>query len=107
LEERGVFEPNLEQVEELCEIAEETAREYVLSKAPPRRISILNVTVDAEGTKPITINIDVEVVLSPLMKNFDVEKLVKEATERAFASIEKYLRNSHANPRNSVSYRQA
>jgi hypothetical protein len=27
------------------------------------------------------------------MKNFDVEKLVKEATERAFASIEKYLRN--------------
>jgi hypothetical protein len=92
LEEIGILELTLEQVEELCEIAEETAREYVLSKVPPRRISALNVTVDAEGTKPITINVDVEVVLSPLMKNFDVEKLVKEATERAFASIRKYLR---------------
>jgi len=92
LEEIGILELTLEQVEELCEIAEETAREYVLSKVPPRRISTLNVTVDAEGTKPITINVDVEVVLSPLMKNFDVEKLVKEATERAFASIREYLR---------------
>ena len=92
MEEIGVLELTLEQVEELCEIAEETARENVLSNVPPRRISTLNVTVDAEGTKPITINVDVEVVLSPLMKNFDVEKLVKEATERAFASIRKYLR---------------
>jgi hypothetical protein len=92
LEEIGILELTIEQVEELCEIAEETAREYVLSRVPPRRILTLNVTVDAEGTKPITINVDVEVVLSPLMKNFDVEKLVKEATERAFASIEKYLR---------------
>lgn len=92
MEEIGILELTLEQVEELCEIAEETAREYVLSKVPPRRMPTLNVTVDAEGTKPITINVDVEVVLSPLMKNFDVEKLVKEATERAFASIRKYLR---------------
>ena len=93
MEEIGILELTLEQVEELCQIAEETSREYVLSKVPPRRISTLNLTVDTEGTKPITINVDVEVVLSPLMKNFDVEKLVKEATERAFASIEKYLRN--------------
>jgi len=26
------------------------------------------------------------------MKNFNVEKLAAEATERAFASVEKYLR---------------
>ena len=92
MEEIGIPELTLEQAEELCEIAEKTAREYVLSKVPPRRISTLNVTVDAEGTKPITINVDVEIVLSPLMKNFNVEKLAEEATERAFASIEKYLR---------------
>jgi len=92
LEEIGIPELALEQVEELCEIAEESAREYVLSKVPSRRVSAINVIVDAEGTKPITINVDVEVVLSPLMKNYDVEKLATEATERAFASIEKYLR---------------
>ena len=92
MEEIRTTEITLEQVEELCEIAEETAREYVLSIVPSRRISTLNVTVDAEGTKPITINVDVEIVLSPLMKHFDVEKLVEEATGRAFASIEKHLR---------------
>ena len=91
MEEIGIPKLTSEQVEELCGIAEETARKYVLSKVPLRRISVLNVTVDAEGTKPITINVDVEVVLSPLMKNFDVKKLVKEATERAFTSIKKYL----------------
>jgi len=92
LEEIGIPKLTSEQLEELCEIAEEAAREYVLSKVPSRRVSALNVIVDAEGTKPITINVDVEIVLSPLMKDFDVEKLATEATERAFASIEKYLR---------------
>ena len=92
MEEIGIPKLTSEQVEELCEIAEETAREYVRSKVPLRRISVLNVTVDAEGTKPITINVDVEVALSPLMKDFEVENLVKEATERAFASIREYLR---------------
>lgn len=92
MEEIGIPELTLEQMEELCEISEDTAREYVLSKVPPRRIAALNVTVDAEGAKPFTINIDVEVTLSPIMKNFDLETLVKEATERAFSSIEEYLR---------------
>jgi hypothetical protein len=92
LEEIGIPELTLEQVEEICQIAEEAARDYVLSKVPRRRISVLTVTVDAEGTKPITIDVDVEVVLSPLIKNFNIEELAKEATERAFASIEEYLR---------------
>jgi hypothetical protein len=48
--------------------------------------------VDAEGTKPVTVNVDVSIVLSPLMKDFDVEALTKEATKRAFAHIEEYLR---------------
>ncbi len=97
MEETRITELTIEQMEELCEIAEDTAREYVLSEVPPRRISVLNVAVDAEGAKPLIINIDVEVTLSPMMKNFDLETLVKEATRRAFTSIEKYLRKLHAN----------
>jgi len=88
----GIPELTSEQVEELCEIAEETAREYVISKVPSRRLSTLNITIDTEGTKPITVNVDVEVTLSPLMKGYDVEKLTREATKMAFASIERYLR---------------
>lgn len=90
--ENGIPELTLEQVEELCELAEQAAREYVLSKVSTSRIVALDVAVDAEGTKPVTVNVDVTVVLSPLMKDFDVESLTKEATKQAFAQIEEYLR---------------
>ena len=89
----GIPELTLEQVEELCERAEQAARAYVLSKVSTSRIATLDVSVDAEGAKPVTVNVDVTVVLSPLMKDFDVEALTKEATKRAFAIIEEYLRD--------------
>lgn len=92
MEEIGLPKLTSEQVEELCEIAEEAAREYIISKVPPRRVSVLNVTVDTKGRKPLTVNVDVEVTLSPLMKDHNVKKLTREATKMAFASIEKYLR---------------
>jgi len=92
LEDIGIPELTIEQVAELCERAEQAARDYVLSKVSTSRIATIDVTVDAEGTKPITANVNVTVVLWPLMKDFDVEALTKEATKRAFAHIEEYLR---------------
>ena len=92
LEKIGIPTLNSKQVEELCELAEETARKYVLSKIPSRKISTLNITVETQGRKPITVNIDVEITLSPLMKNYDVKKLAKEATQEAFTLVEEYLR---------------
>jgi hypothetical protein len=94
LEEKGIPELALEQLEELCERAEQVARKYVLSKIPKNKVATLDVAVDTEGTKPLTVNVDVTVVLSPLMKDFDVEALTKTATERAFAQIEEYLRET-------------
>ena len=90
--ETGIPELTLEQVEELCERAEQAAREYVLSKVSTGRIATLDVSVDAEGTKPVTVDVDVTVVLSPLMKDFDVQSLTKEAINQAFRHIEEYLR---------------
>lgn len=90
----AIPELSIEQLEELCERAERAAREHVLSKIPKKRVYTLDVTIDAEGTKPLKVNIDVAIVLSPLMKDFDVEALTKEATERAFAQIEEYLRET-------------
>jgi hypothetical protein len=82
----------LEQVQELSEKAELSARKYVLSQVPTSRIIDLDVFVDAQGTKPITVVVDVNVVLSPIMKDFDVEELTKEATNQAFIAVEQYLR---------------
>ena len=89
----GIPELTLDQVAELCEGAEKAARNYVLSQVSTSRIIDLDVTVDAHGTKPITIDVDVSITLSPLMKDFDVESLTKEATKQAFEHIEEYLRD--------------
>lgn len=92
MEEIGISELTSEQVETLCAIAEKAAREYVLSKVSSRKVSILNITVDTEGTKPVTVNVEVEITLSPLMKNYNVKKLASEATNQAFNAVEAYLR---------------
>jgi len=81
-----------EQVEELCSIAEEAAREYVLSKVPPKHVETLNISVETDGEKPLTLTVDVEIVLSPLMQEYDVQRLADEAVKEAFKSAEKYLR---------------
>ena len=92
MEELGLPELTSEQIEELCTIAEEAAREFVLSRVPSKRIETINISVEAEGSKPMTFTVDIDIVLSPLMKDFNVQKLVDEAVKEAFTSIEKYLR---------------
>ncbi|MFA5364543.1 MAG: DUF3194 domain-containing protein [Candidatus Bathyarchaeia archaeon] len=97
MDEIGFPELTMEQVSELCETAEQAARDYVLSKVPTSRIVALDVTVDAEGTKPVTVNVEANIVLSPLMKDFDVKDLTKQATKRAFERVEQYLRELKCN----------
>jgi len=92
LTEIGIPELTSDQMKELCEVAEEAARKYVLSKVAPSKISTLNITVDTHGTKPINVNVDVEITLSSAMIDHDAEKLAGEATKKAFESIEVYLR---------------
>lgn len=92
MEEIGITELTDEQLEKLCEIGEQAARDYILSKVPRRRITTLNIIVDTEGRKPVTVNVEVELELSPLMKNFDADKLAQEASEKAFEAIKLYLR---------------
>ncbi len=91
MEEIGIPELTPKQLEKLCEIGEKAAREYVYSKVSPRKVSELNIFVDTEGTKPVAVNIDVEITLSPLVKDYDAKKLAKEATEKAFEAIKQHL----------------
>jgi hypothetical protein len=92
LEEIGIPTLTSEQVEELCELAEKAAREYISSKIPMKRVSSLNIAVDIEGANPITVKVDIDLDLSPKMKDYDAKKLADEATQQTFASIEKHLR---------------
>lgn len=93
LEEIGIPELTAEQVEKICEIGEKAARDHIQSKISARKISTLDITIDVEGAKPITVNVEIEITLSPLMKDYDAETLVNEAKQKAFNAIEEYLRN--------------
>jgi hypothetical protein len=91
LEEIGIPKLTSEQLEKLCEIGEKAARSYVYSKVSPRQVSALDIVIDTEGAKPVTVSVDVELALSPLTKDYDAEKLAKEATSKAFQAIKEFL----------------
>ena len=92
MEALGIPDLTSEEIEELCLIAEKAAREHVLSKVPSKKIERLDISAEAEGTKPVALNVDVSITLSPSMGDFDVQKLVDEAVKEAFISAEKHLR---------------
>ena len=92
MEELGLPDLTSEQVEELCSLTEEAAEKYVLSKVSSKKIETLNVSAEIEGVKPMTLTVDVDVALSSLMKDFDMQKLVDGAVKAAFVAAEKYLR---------------
>ncbi|MEM2767699.1 MAG: DUF3194 domain-containing protein [Candidatus Bathyarchaeia archaeon] len=92
MEELGLPELTPEQVEGLCTIAEETARRHVLSRVPAKRIEVLNITVEAVAEKPLTLTVEVELKLSPIMRGFNVQELVDEVVKKAFEEAEKYMR---------------
>ena len=82
-----------DQLVKICEEAEEAARRRILSEVSQRKISDLNITVDAEGGETLTITVDVELTLSPTARNVDVKNLTDEAVRAAFESIERRLRD--------------
>jgi len=81
-----------EQLERLCELAEEAARRYVTSRIPDRGISDLSISVNSVDSETLNLEIDVEITLSPLFRKVDVKRLVKEAVNAAFKAAEEYLR---------------
>jgi hypothetical protein len=92
VEELGFPDLTTEQTETLCSTAEAAARKHILSKVPFKMVEKLNISVEAEGTKPVNIAVEIDLVLSPKMKQFDAETLVNEAVKEAHEASENYLR---------------
>ena len=92
MEELGIPDLTTEQIETLCSTAEDAARKHVLSKVPSKMVETLNVSVEADGTKPVNLTVEIDLVLSSKMKNFDADALAKEAVKEALNASEKYLR---------------
>jgi hypothetical protein len=92
VEELGIPDLTTEQIETLCSIAEDAARKHILSTVPFKMVEKLNISVEAEGTKPVNITVEIDLVLSPKIKDLDAETLVNEAVKEAHKASENYLR---------------
>lgn len=65
----------------------EWARKYVLSQVSSKMIEKLDISVKAEGFKPLNLTIEIDLTLSQNAK-FDAQKLVKQTIEEAFKASE-------------------
>lgn len=92
MEELGIPELTTEQIEILCSTAENAARQYILSKVLPKMVERMNISVEAEGAKPINLIVEVDLALSSQTSGSNPQTLSAEAVEEAFKAGEKYLR---------------
>jgi hypothetical protein len=91
VEELGIPELTSEQVEELCSLAEKAARERILSKISAKKIEKLDISATVEGSKPVSLEVEVSIDLVPSVKNVDSQTLVEEALKDAFSVAREYL----------------
>ena len=90
--ELGFSELTTEQIELLCSTAENAARKYIFSKVPSKQIDRLDISVEADGAKPVNVTVEIDLLLSPESKHVDAEALVKEAVNKAHKATENFLR---------------
>jgi len=90
--ELGIPELTTEQIELLCQTAEDAARKFVFAKVLSKHVERLDISVEADGAKPVNVTVEIDIVLSPQVKDVDTEALVKAAVDEAHKAIENYLR---------------
>ncbi len=88
----GIPELTDEQIEAAGQAAENAARTHVFSKVNQKQVEDLNISVEAEGAKPVSFTVEVDLVLLPEAKGVSEKALVDEAVQEAFKAIENYLR---------------
>ncbi len=90
--ELGLPELTTEQVETLCATAENAARKYIQAKIGSKLVDRLDITVEAEGTKPVNLSVEIDLILNDAAKGVDADALVKEAVAEAHLASENFLR---------------
>jgi hypothetical protein len=92
VDELEIPELTTEQIETLCTTAEDAARKHILAKVSSKMVERLDISVEAEGAKPLNLTVEVELALSPQAQNIDADTLADEAVKEALEASEKYLR---------------
>jgi len=88
----GIPELTDEQFEEVTQVAENAARNHIFSKISQKLVDKLNISVEAEGTKPVNFTVEIDLSLVPETKGANEKAVADEAVAEAFKAIEAYLR---------------
>jgi hypothetical protein len=88
----GIPELTDEQFEEVTQVAEDAARKHIFSKVNQKLVDRLNISVEAEGTKPVNFTVEVDLALLSKVEIVGEKALVAGAVAEAFQAIEAYLR---------------
>ena len=75
--ELGFPELSTEQIELLCQTAEDSARKFILSKVSNKDVDRLDIAVEVEGTKPVNVTVEIDRLLSKRIKGVKAEALVE------------------------------
>lgn len=92
VEELELPELTNERLETLCSTAEDAARKHILSKVSVKNVERLNIIVEAEGSKPLNLLIDVDLTLSPRVKDVAEKSLADEAAKTGLRAAENCLK---------------
>ena len=99
LEVYGLPKLNGDQIEDLSQKAEEAARRHILSRVSLSEIEKLDIAVEAVGTKPITVTVDIYLGLAVSLKTYRANELADSAVSEAFKAVEQFLGGFRCQPK--------
>jgi hypothetical protein len=87
-EEPAISELDLNELQSVCEATDLEIRRFIFSKVAGKLVEDLNVTVGVNGFPPSSIDIEVEIQISPILKSVDADRLIEDAVDYGFRSAE-------------------
>lgn len=82
--------PTDEEIESICNAAEEAARKLVLSKISLKKLEDLNLSIEAVGDKPLSVT--VEIAVETELDGIELDMIIDRAADAAFAAAESKAR---------------
>lgn|GEM_PF-472328 len=78
--------PTEQELEIICDSAEDAARKTIFKKVDSKQITDLDITIESHGDKPLTLIVDISI--SPRNTNDEITKLIDIACDEALSAAE-------------------
>jgi hypothetical protein len=99
LETYGIQGLNDDQIEDLSQKAEEAARRHILSRISLSEIEKLDISIEAVGTRPLTVTVDIDLGLAAASETYRADEIADSAVHEAFKAVEQFLGGLRCQPR--------